>query len=68
MILSVSRRTDIPCYYSSWFINRLKAGYVDFRNPMNHRQLYRVPLTPDIVDCIVFFLTMPGTVTIFSLR
>ena len=60
MILSVSRRTDIPCYYFSWFLNRLKAGYADFRNPVNHRQLYRVPLTPDIVDCIVFWTKDPA--------
>ncbi|MDR3850169.1 MAG: DUF1848 family protein, partial [Gemmiger sp.] len=26
MILSVSRRTDIPNYYSEWFFNRLKEG------------------------------------------
>ena len=28
MILSVSRRTDIPNYYSQWFYNRIKAGFV----------------------------------------
>ena len=38
MILSVSRRTDIPAFYSDWFFNRIKAGFVDVRNPMNiHR-------------------------------
>jgi len=55
MILSASRRTDIPCYYSEWFINRLKAGYVLTRNPMNHVQLSKIPLSPDVVDCIVFW-------------
>ena len=35
MILSVSRRTDIPNYYSEWFYNRIKAGFVYVRNPMN---------------------------------
>ena len=55
MILSASRRTDIPCYYTEWFINRLKAGYVLVRNPMNNAQLSRVQLTPDVVDCIVFW-------------
>lgn len=35
MILSASRRTDIPCWYSDWFINRLKAGFVLVRNPVN---------------------------------
>lgn len=55
MILSASRRTDIPCWYSDWFINRLKEGYVLTRNPMNHAQLSRIPLTPSVVDCIVFW-------------
>ncbi|MDD4495520.1 MAG: DUF1848 domain-containing protein [Eubacteriales bacterium] len=55
MILSASRRTDIPCYYSEWFMNRIRAGYVLTRNPMNHAQLSRVLLSPDVVDCIVFW-------------
>jgi hypothetical protein len=55
MILSASRRTDIPCYYAEWFMNRIRAGYVLTRNPMNHAQLSRIPLSPDIMDCIVFW-------------
>lgn len=55
MILSASRRTDIPCYYAEWFVNRLKAGYVLVRNPMNPAQMSRIPLSPDLVDCIVFW-------------
>ena len=59
MILSASRRTDIPCYYSEWFMNRLRAGYVLVRNPMNHAQISKIILTPDIVDCIVFWTKDP---------
>ena len=55
MILSASRRTDIPCRYPEWFMNRLRAGYVLVRNPMNHAQISRVPLTKDVVDAIVFW-------------
>lgn len=55
MILSASRRTDIPCYYNEWFINRLKAGYALTRNPMNHAQLSKILLSPDLVDCIVLW-------------
>ncbi|MHB1154202.1 MAG: DUF1848 domain-containing protein [Eubacteriales bacterium] len=55
MILSASRRTDIPCYYSAWLMNRLKAGYALTRNPMNYAQLTKIPLTPDVTDCIVFW-------------
>jgi len=55
MILSASRRTDVPCYYSEWFMSRIRAGYVLTRNPMNHAQLSIIPLSPDVVDCIVFW-------------
>lgn len=55
MILSASRRTDIPCCYSEWFINRLKAGFVLVRNPFNFTRISRIPLTPELVDCIVFW-------------
>lgn len=59
MILSVSRRTDIPAFYSDWFYNRIRAGFVDVRNPMNVRQISRVKITPDVVDCIVFWTKNP---------
>lgn len=59
MILSVSRRTDIPAYYSEWFINRLKAGYVCIKNPMNAFQISKVHLNPSVVDCIVFWSKNP---------
>ena len=39
MIISVSRRTDIPAFYSDWFFNRLKDGYVYVKNPMNSKQI-----------------------------
>ena len=59
MIISASRRTDIPCYYAEWFMNRIRAGYVLTRNPMNHTQISRIPLTPDVVDAIVFWTKDP---------
>lgn len=59
MILSVSRRTDIPAFYSEWFFNRIKEGYVDVRNPMNVHQVSRIKITPDVVDCIVFWTKNP---------
>lgn len=54
MILSVSRRTDIPNYYSEWFFNRIKAGFVYVRNPMNAHQVSKITITPEVIDCIVF--------------
>ena len=59
MIISASRRTDIPAFYSPWFFNRLKAGSVYVRNPMNRKQVSKITLTPDVVDCIVFWSKNP---------
>ena len=59
MILSVSRHTDIPTFYSEWFFNRLREGYIDVRNPMNIHQVSRIKITPDLIDCIVFWTKNP---------
>ena len=59
MILSVSRRTDIPNYYADWFYNRIKEGFVCVRNPMNFHQVSRIELSPEVVDCIVFWTKNP---------
>lgn len=59
MILSVSRRTDIPAFYSDWFFNRLKEGFVLVRNPMNIHQVSRIVLSPEMIDCIVFWSKNP---------
>ena len=60
MILSVSRSTDIPSYYSEWFFNRIKEGYLYVRNPLNAHQVSKIKITPDVVDCIVFWTKNPG--------
>ena len=59
MILSASRRTDIPTYYSEWFFNRIRDGYALVRNPMNYHQLSKIKITPDVVDGIVFWTKNP---------
>lgn len=59
MILSVSRRTDIPNYYSEWFLNRIREGFLYVRNPMNPRQVSKVSLSSGLVDCIVFWTKNP---------
>lgn len=59
MILSVSRRTDIPGYYSDWFFQRIKEGFVYVRNPMNARQISEIALSPENIDCIVFWTKNP---------
>lgn len=60
MILSVSRRTDVPNYYSDWFYNRIKEGFLYVRNPMNAHQISRIDLSPEVVDCIVFWTKNPA--------
>ena len=60
MILSVSRRTDIPNYYSDWFIARIKEGFLYVRNPMNAHQISKIDLSPEVVDCIVFWTKNPA--------
>lgn len=60
MILSVSRRTDIPTYYSEWFFQRIKEGFLYVRNPMNSHQISRINITPELVDCIVFWTKNPA--------
>ena len=59
MILSVSRRTDIPAFYPKWFVNRVREGFVYVRNPFNANQISRIPLGEDIVDCVVFWSKNP---------
>jgi len=55
VIISASRRTDIPAFYATWFITRLKEGFVYVQNPMNLKQISNIPLNKEVVDCIVFW-------------
>lgn len=60
MIVSASRRTDIPAFYSEWFYKRLEEGYLYVRNPMNPKQVSELYLNKDTVDCFVFWTKNPG--------
>lgn len=40
VIISASRATDIPAFYGDWFFDRLKKGYIRWRNPFNNRDSY----------------------------
>ena len=62
MIISASRRTDIPAFYSDWFINRINAEHVLVRNPFNPRHTRRVILSPEAVECIVFWTKNPSNI------
>ena len=59
MIISASRRTDIPSCYPEWFVRRLQQGFVYVRSPFDAHRLSKVALTPDVVDCIAFWTKNP---------
>ncbi|MBF0235558.1 MAG: DUF1848 domain-containing protein [Desulfamplus sp.] len=40
LIISASRSTDIPAFYSDWLMERLKEGFVKWINPFNGVPLY----------------------------
>ena len=54
MIISTGMRTDIPAFYSKWFMNRIREGYVCARNPYYSKLVTKYNLNSDYVDCIQF--------------
>ena len=54
IVISASRRTDIPAFYMSWFMAGIKSGFFEVVNPYN-RQTRMVPATPAEVHTIVFW-------------
>lgn len=60
MIISASRRTDIPACYPDWFYQRIREGYVLTRNPVRFHQVSKVSLSPEMVDGIVFWTKNPA--------
>ena len=59
MIVSASRRTDLPAFYTPWLLRRLGEGEVLVPAPRHPHRLSRIPLTPDVVDCLVFWTKNP---------
>ncbi|MEI0492556.1 DUF1848 domain-containing protein [Brachyspira intermedia] len=60
MIISASRRTDIPSLHTKWFLNRLKEEYLITQNPISKNNFYKIPLNKNIVDIIVFWSKNPN--------
>ena len=59
-IISASRRTDIPAFYSEWFMNRIRAGSCIVPNPMYPKQETKpVSLRSEDVEIIVFWTRDP---------
>jgi DNA repair photolyase len=60
MIISCSRRTDIPAFYSEWFMDKLKKGCCVTVNPYNPNQQTHISLKPEDVDLFVFWTKNPA--------
>ena len=60
MIISASRRTDLPAAHAEWLLHRLSEGFALVRNPMNPHSVQRVDLRPECVDGIVLWTKNPA--------
>ncbi len=58
MIINTGSRTDIPAFFSKWFLNRIDEGFVCSRNPYNG-DIYKYPLDSKIIDCLCFCTKNP---------
>lgn len=54
IVISASRRTDIPAFYMNWFMKQIKTGRFEAVNPFN-RKIYHIPASPEKVSTIVFW-------------
>ncbi len=59
MIVSASRRTDLPAFYLPWFLRRLEEGWCRVANPFRPSQQRRVSLRPEHVSAMVFWTRRP---------
>jgi len=54
IVISASRRTDIPAFYMPWFMAQISKGFFEVVNPFNQR-VSVVPATTRDVHSIVFW-------------
>ena len=57
MILNVSGRTDVVAFYSEWFMNRYREGFLDVRNPFQPKLVSRIYF--EDVDAVLFCTKNP---------
>lgn len=62
MILNISGRTDIVAFYSDWFMNRVKEGFIDVRNPFYPKLISRIMLS----DVDLFFFCTKNPIPIID--
>ncbi len=60
IIISASRRTDLPAFYTPWLLKRIESGYCKWTNPYNPRQIKQINLQVDAVDAFVFWSKNPA--------
>lgn len=60
MIIQTGQRTDIPAFYTPWFLRRLAEGFVLVRNPYDPQSITRYLLSPEVVDVIGFCTKNPA--------
>lgn len=58
MLINTGSRTDIPAFFSKWFLNRIEEGSVCTKNPYND-DIYRYSLDSKIIDCLCFCTKNP---------
>lgn len=59
MIISCSRRSDVPAVYPLWLKKRLQAGYALYRHPFKPKDCYRVSLAPEDVSALYLWTKNP---------
>lgn len=55
----MSGRTDIIAFFTPWFLNRLKEGTIDVRNPFYPKQVSRLYLNAESIEAIIFCTKNP---------
>lgn len=59
MVISASRREDMPAYRADWLMERIEAGGCTVRNPFDARRARWVSLAPEDVDFLVLWTRNP---------
>jgi hypothetical protein len=62
MIVSASRRTNIPAFYAEWMVSRLRKGYCPVANPHNRNQVTVISLRPEDVDALGLRIDVSRTI------
>jgi len=60
MIISASKRTDVPAFYGEWFMNNLRKGSFQVRNPLFPMKISQIDFQPSDIECIVFWTKNPA--------